>query len=496
LRNGGTEGGDIVNEVIKIPVQKFNIIKSDPRFILCDFCFSLVGENYNGSIIEVEAYEYAKPTIEYLPICGKFRNGDFLEHENDEMPLGTILTLADNNYRYEYADNGLQYVRVLGIIYKDYCQKEANKILKDGIKKTSIELEIEEKTKLENGKYRIDKFNYRCVTILGNKYKEGMEGCHLEVIDNPKEKYSQFIEKVKFNFYNINLNNNITKKEAELMIINKEEIASKFTLTAMQLYDVLYSELSKVKYIETWYDESYQCSKYWLRDFDGEFVYAYDCEKGIDIKIPYTMNGDNAVLDFGGIRRIKYTPTDWEGEDEVETEFAKSVQDSKKDFAEKMYQCGSEKMAIEKESCHSKEMEEMTAKFNSEIAKKEDSIIKFGKELDELKENFVKKDAEIVSKDEAISNYIKEKKISEAESIMSKYSTKLSEDDRKNFITKLETIDIVAFEKEIKAFICDKYEDAIKGKNANQSFSYLGVVIKNGQSAKGDSWVDYINDYK
>jgi hypothetical protein len=497
-----------VNEVVKIPVQKFSIIKSDPRFIYCDFWFSLVGENYNGSIIEIDAYEYAKSTIEYLPICGKFRNGDFLEHEDTETPLGTILTLADNNYRYEYAENGLQYVRVLGIIYRDYCQKEANKILKDGIKKTSIELEIEEKTKLDNGKYRIDKFNYRCITILGNKYKEGMEGCHLEVIDNPKDKFAKFIEKVKFEFDSSNnLNNKINKKEDELM--NKDEIASKFSLTAMQLYDVLYTELSKVKYIENWYGEAYECSKYWLRDFDSEYIYAYDCEKGIDVKIPYTMNGDNAVLNFEEAKRIKYTPVDWDegmGE-EIETEFAKSVENSKKEFAEKIYQCGSEKMSSEKDAEFSKEKEEMNTKFSdlsNQLEYKNNSILTMGAEIDNFKsevskfsEEIASLKTDILSKDESIATYVKKEKELLAEKIISQYANKLTEEEQKQFVAKVNDFDdMEKFKKELKAFVCDKYEDELKGKTSTSTFSYLGITIKDvNQPAKGTSWTDYINEY-
>lgn len=479
-----------MSEILQIPISKFSIKESDPRFLYCEFWISLIGENYNGSIIEKDAYEYAKPTIEYLPVCGKFRSGDFLEHEPDEKPLGTILTLLDNNYRYEFGDNGLEYVVVDGIIYRDYCEKESNKIIKDGIKKTSIEIEIEEKTKLDNGKFRIDKFNYRCVTILGNKISEGMEGCHLELKTSPKEKYSKFIETIKFNLSSID---NKIKIEREDCIMGKEEIASKFSLTAMQLYDVLYKEISQIKYVENWYGQAYECCKYWLRDFDGEFVYVYDCEKGIDVKIPYSMSGDNVVLNFDEIKRIKYTPTDWEeGTDveDVETEFSKSVKAFKEDFSEKIYSCGTSKMsdefAVEKEE------------FATKLSEKEDSIIEFGKEIDTLKGTLETYKSEIAKKDEYLADFAKKEKEAIAEKFISQYAEKLTEEEQETFKSKVhEFNDMELFKKEIKSFVCDKFEDEIKGKSTNASFSYLGIVDKNiNQPSKGTNWTDYIDEYK
>lgn len=189
-----------MSEIYKFNCENFTVIEDDPRFLLCEFYFGLIGENRSGSVILEEDYENSKGTVGYTPICGKFFFNDFMEHEPDETPLGTALSFADSQYGYkEY--NGKKYATTHGIIFKEYLPKEAENILRSGEKKISIEIDVKEKERLENGKFRFKKFTYHCITILGARYLEGMQGAHLEV-KNARRKYAKFIAGVKEMFAN------------------------------------------------------------------------------------------------------------------------------------------------------------------------------------------------------------------------------------------------------------------------------------------------------
>ena len=182
-----------MSEIVKFNCDKFTIIRDDPRFLVCKFFFGLIGSNYNGSVIEKEDYENNKNFIGYTPICGKFKNGDFKEHEIDEYPLGSILSLEDCEYGYEIYEN-LEYATALGVIQKEYLTKEAENILKSGTKKISIEIEVLKKEKLSSGKFRFKEWIYQCITILGDKLEiaTGMKNAHLEVLNKPREAYASF----------------------------------------------------------------------------------------------------------------------------------------------------------------------------------------------------------------------------------------------------------------------------------------------------------------
>ena len=180
-----------MSEIVKFNCDKFSIIKDDPRFIVCRFYFGLVGENANGSVLEFEDYEANKNTVPYTPICGYFSGSDFKEHDKKEYPLGTILSSEDCEYSYEECEDGKKYAVATGIIQKEYLNAEAENILKSGNKKVSLEIEVFKKEKLSNGKFRFKEWIYQCITILGDKYKQGMGQAHLEVL-NPRESYASF----------------------------------------------------------------------------------------------------------------------------------------------------------------------------------------------------------------------------------------------------------------------------------------------------------------
>lgn len=90
--------------------------------------------------------------------------------------------------------------------------------------------------------------------------------------------------------------------------------AQEFTLTIMQLTDEVSSILAEQKTPSKW-DPEYMVPRYWMNDIQDNEVIVMDYSTYKLMGIPYSMNGDNVVLDFENAKRKKVSYMDWdEGE--------------------------------------------------------------------------------------------------------------------------------------------------------------------------------------
>lgn len=90
--------------------------------------------------------------------------------------------------------------------------------------------------------------------------------------------------------------------------------SSEFTLTANQLRDEVYNALLKVQVPSRW-DNECMIPKYWLTDIHGSEVIVTDSGTYQLMGIPYSMNGDNVVLEYENIKRKKVIYEDWDNGD-------------------------------------------------------------------------------------------------------------------------------------------------------------------------------------
>ena len=90
--------------------------------------------------------------------------------------------------------------------------------------------------------------------------------------------------------------------------------SSEFTLTANQLRDEVYNALLKVQVPSRW-DPECMIPKYWLTDIQGCEVIVTDSGTYQLMGIPYSMNGDNVVLEYENIKRKKVIYEDWDNGD-------------------------------------------------------------------------------------------------------------------------------------------------------------------------------------
>lgn len=492
-----------MNEIVSFAVEKINKLKEDDRFIYLDMYIALIGLNSNKSFISKEVYEDAKPTIEYIPICAMLnsKKSDFLEHEKKLKCIGTVLSLRDNNYRYETIDDN-EYAVVNGIIFKEYCPEEALILLVDELKKTSLELEVLKKTK-KDGLFYFEKIRYQSCVILGDKYTEGMEGCHLEIASDYKQTYSQDVEKIKYVFSSNQLVNDeidinkSTESEDDEMVFNKVEFAQQYGMSANQIKDMMNESCVNIKYTAG----DYEYTKYWVSDYCGKYAYAYDYELSKYVAIPYMLEEGKANMDFASAKPVRSVQT-WvvEGEDDY----------PEVDLVEEVLVKILEKLNAEKTEMFTKmntENEELLVK----MSQRDESLLTMGQELDTLKEQYVAKETEIeafkstnetlISENENLKNevtkFANEKKEVEAETVLSKYAKKINEDERKELFAKLDKSKPIAdFEKEVKAFVCDKYEAELKGKKEIGTYSKMNVNSTPEDKSNDTHWTSYYKDYK
>lgn len=87
--------------------------------------------------------------------------------------------------------------------------------------------------------------------------------------------------------------------------------AQEFTLTIMQLTDEVSSILAEQKTPSKW-DPEYMVPRYWMNDIQDNEVIVMDYSTYKLMGIPYSMNGDNVVLDFENAKRKKVSYEDWD----------------------------------------------------------------------------------------------------------------------------------------------------------------------------------------
>lgn len=95
---------------------------------------------------------------------------------------------------------------------------------------------------------------------------------------------------------------------------NKSAIGAEFTLTTVQLMDEIGTKLAEHTHPSSW-DSEYMIPDFYFEDLMPETV-VVRCSKTWQLMgIPYSMNGDNVVLDYENIKRMKVAYEDWdEGE--------------------------------------------------------------------------------------------------------------------------------------------------------------------------------------
>lgn len=102
--------------------------------------------------------------------------------------------------------------------------------------------------------------------------------------------------------------------EENTAVVEEPTNAQEFSLTTEQLMGEIRTALEAYKIPSDW-DPDYMITRYWMNDVQGDEVIVMDCSTYKLMGIPFSMNGDNVVLDMENMKRKKVTFEDWdEGE--------------------------------------------------------------------------------------------------------------------------------------------------------------------------------------
>lgn len=513
---------------LSIPMRYSVEPSDDDRILKLKMYVMHDGKNPNKSNFSLSTIEDAEETIKNIPILAyiDYNNPDgkdFTEHEMElieeedengekiekikflEQPVGSVP--ETNDYHYEIID-GRNYVVVTANIWKKYCQDAVDILEANDETKVSMEISIEDfkydrKTKILD----ILKYKYTAITLLGRKVESGMIDAHAEVNFSFKESddyYSQ-VEKLtanfKSHFEDLNIING--KKESETMPKNKKEIASLFSLTFEQLENELRKVLRTVVYIchDDWCGD-YECRKYWLQDFDENFLYAYNCEKDIYEKLSYSKQGDDVVIDFENPTRVRTQFVDWQGASDVENSEDGMMDDSMEHMDEmnmslkEAYKSKSAQLVSEKETSLN-DLQDKFTKVNEEITNKENTIIALNEKYSTLEGTIAEKDSVIESITNEVNTFRAKERKEKVEGIFSKYAKHMTKEEMDSFREKeLSFSKFEDFEKEIKSFVCDKIADTV---NQTLTFSRMAIIdddTNNKENAESTSVWDRLSKNK
>jgi len=472
------------------------------QFVITDFCFSalcILGKDVEPCFEDAKIISYSlnknEFKNEFTQMLHEFKNvfngGDNLHIEEfikkEDMGTGNKITIDNSK---ESADTSTSWGSVnktklrndilKASNYKSLV-KEAYLIVEDGWEDAPSEKLKYPHHVIKDGKLVVSESG--CQAALQRLHQQGITSG--SAINHLKKHYRELgLDMSAFQLSNEG-DGNVNK--------TKGEIAAQFKLTANQLYDELSRVLSEVKYeMEDWFGETIEVNKYYLRDFDESFVYAVDREKGyIDVKIPYSMNGDDVVFDYENVKRIKYVPMDWEGsddvnEDDLDVDQYALVEKLLKEAKDQFDRLFAQKDAVEKD-LHSKE--ETILSMNEKYNLLEQQIVQKDEEISQLKEFKLKYD-------EKLANERNEK----IEAIFNRYSAHLTSEEINSFKEKENQYNSIDdLEKEIRSFIFDRIEAKINNSN-NNKFNHINIGLpqnkNNNSEPKSQSVWDRLSTNK
>lgn len=472
-----------VNKHIPILFQsldKYELDENDLRFQKVKIWLCHVGENLNGSYFSEESIEDAKPSLANTPILAYVEKNsltgkeDFSDHreilirKDGEVttkylgkPIGVIP--ADNNAQFEnrLCDDGetRKYLTVEGLVWTKLSDS-TDIMNRDIIKAQSMELSDEYDGQFEDdGLFHFSKFQFYGACALGYGVQPAMKNSTIELqfsVNNFKDEVNGMMELFKTNFTsNANTDEQIDdqnidlqfeQKEEERQVKTKTEIAKSFALTIGQLSTELSRVLSKETFTaESYWGDAYETSKYYMQDFDEEFVYVVDREADYkNFKIPYTKNGDDVSFSFDNKVRVKNAFVDWvdgNGDEEVAVDFTKIVVDEHKKYAT-----------------------EKVEKLEAEVSTKNDNYIELDTKFTSTKDEIGEKEAKITELEEEIvklnefkAQISKQERNQKVEALFEKVGKNFSSDELNEWREKESQYeDVTAFEKDLKAFAFDK----------------------------------------
>ena len=476
----------IKNKTINFDVEISNIQPINSEFSKALVKVMYANKNRNGSYFDKDMIiNKMLPTLFNIPIVGHYLEDkdDFGSHDSKieitsdgdmkfidlTVPYGVVNESSEITWEViTEEDNSVHEYLCCTVILWTGRYPQVQRVIDEG-NNQSMEVNVTEGYEDESdGLYHVTNAEFSALTILGQNVEPCFESASIGKysLDKFKEDFSLMLKEIKNSLNpkleenkssDFDLNNNVkNKKEDDDMKLTKIEIAEKFSLTYEQLEDEIRRVLSTVTYVcdDYWYGEAYECRKYWLQDFDNDFVYVYNCEQDIYSKIPYSKQGDDVVIDFESASRVKTQYVDWvgvtpEGDEVVETEI--DAMGEMEMSLKEAFKIKSESLIVAKET-------ELNANFEIKLSEKDGLISEKDISIADLTEKFTKSEVEV----EDLKAFKLKKETEAKESIFSEYVDELTEEEIKPVKDKIAEYSLDKVETELSLIFAKKNHKAKK----------------------------------
>lgn len=335
------------------------------------------GKNRNNSFIAKNTFERCMKSIYNCPVvCRYDRDTDEIGSHDMEVvstkdgdlklvyltqPVGVVPESARTWWMEFEEDDGAihEYLCTDVLLWKR--QEAYQKIKDDGITDESMEITVKD-GQMKDGVFVIDDFEFTAFCLLGTA-EPCYESAALTVFskDDFRSEFDEMLRDLKEATQMMQLSDEIcinTNLKGGTIQLDKHELMSQYGLTedmidfnlddfsveelaekfeeikatqnaepdtsepthnpenfalAEQFREELVNALS-TETVETCFGEM---ARYWYVDYDAEagMVYCYDGEDWKLYGLPFSMNGDNVVIDFNGKKRMKFAIVEFdEGE--------------------------------------------------------------------------------------------------------------------------------------------------------------------------------------
>ena len=419
---------------------------------------STANPNRNGSHFTREALEKAIPTFYNKPVLGSFSvdTDDFRGHESElkydkelenlyydytdstsETPLGMIRS-EDRVYITNDTVDGLSWIHFTCCLWVKYNYRQIKRILKskNGKKKISVEIEVNESYVDENGVEIITDFTFDGVTILSDKLETGIADAEMTILDKVESALFQKKQKCLCYAYDAlnTVNNSIERQDfndndedddnavfsSDQSIDDANENKEEITMNQEGGKEKMLTYEAKRTLLEAFLSDNVNhndsCYCAWVCDLDDNTVYfSYD---GKYFMAPYTISQDeegNGIVSVSLEEKQAvvrswsvFTEESSEAQENSETFEANSETENvdnsqQENFAEEKPE--NEEDNKETESCENKETESVEDEGKKEEESCVDSTNCFSSESENTTREFVTIGEENLNIDELLEKY-------------------------------------------------------------------------------------------
>lgn len=206
------------------------------------------GENANTLPVDTEVLMRCSKTVYDIPIVCKYSEqwGDFLSHEEDEVPIGFVKESSDtysNPIVFTKSPDGRTFLTIKGLIWKRYSGKALEVLMRGDKKKSvSIEMQVTEGEETPKG-LLVKNFILEAITVLGDFIEPAVKDAKIMMeFSKDKNAYLRIMNK-KF------------AKEKTIEIDNKKEdaVSGEWSNPRRKLFDHIVNATNKASLIKEAY---------------------------------------------------------------------------------------------------------------------------------------------------------------------------------------------------------------------------------------------------